>query len=138
MPASVSSSFAEPPEDQADGLLGAMSSWSESDRAWVRRELAQAADRAPNRPEAAERHNQAAFRGGWPELADLARITVPALIVHGELDASIPVAHAHAFANGLADATATMISDMGHLPRPSDWKTIADFVVDHCGATPTG
>lgn len=130
--------FAEPPEDPVDAFLAAMGSWVESDRAWVGRQLVEATERAPTRPDAADRHNQAAFRGGWPELADLSRIAVPALIVHGELDASIPVAHAHAFADGLSEATLTVIPDMGHLPRPADWKKIADLMTDRLVGTSRG
>ncbi len=123
--------FREPSQDPVEGFLAAMGSWDDSDRAWVGRQLDEAAERAPARPEAVERHNQAAFRGAWPELADLADIAVPALILHGELDDSIPIAHAHAFADGLSGATLTVIPGMGHLPRSADWIRIADLVCAH-------
>lgn len=117
--------FAAPPEDPVRAVMDAMGSCDDADQVWVRARLAEAAERAPARSDAVERHNEAAFRGGWPELADLARITVPTLVVHGQMDRSLPLAHAHALAEGLPAATLEVIPGMGHLPRPADWRHIA-------------
>ena len=71
----------------ADPLLGALASMASpgaDDETWMRARLATALQRAPARPDAALRHQQAALRLGWPEPTDLPRIVAPTLVVHGE------------------------------------------------------
>ena len=46
----------------------------------------------------------------------LPRATVPALVVWGEQDRLVPVAHAHAYVNGLPDARLALLADVGHYP----------------------
>jgi 3-oxoadipate enol-lactonase len=112
-----------------DNMIRAMGEVSEDDRAWVAAELEAAARRAPARPDAASRHQEAAFRLGWPSLDDVRRITAPAVVVHGRLDRLLPVAHAEALAAGIDGASLLVRDTMGHLPRPADWGVIADEVV---------
>ena len=46
----------------------------------------------------------------------LPRATVPVLVVWGEQDRLVPVAHAHAYVNGLPDARLALLADVGHYP----------------------
>lgn len=58
---------------------------------------------------------------GREDLSDrLAEIDVPALVVHGELDASISVARARPLADGLADAEFVVIDGAGHAANLTD------------------
>jgi pimeloyl-ACP methyl ester carboxylesterase len=115
--------------DPLELRIGAMGAADEEDRLWVADELALAAARAPDRPDAAVLHQEAAFRMEWPTLDALAAVTVPVQVVHGEVDRVLPVAHAEAFGRGVAGATVVVRPGMGHLPRPQDWAVVADLVV---------
>lgn len=121
--------FAALDGEPLDLLVGAMGEVDAADRAWAEAELARAEARAPRRPEAVARHQEAAMRFGWPTLDLLARIAVPAVVVHGTHDRVLPLAHAEALAGGIPGAHLTVLDGMGHLPRPSAWRTIADLVV---------
>jgi pimeloyl-ACP methyl ester carboxylesterase len=72
-------------------------------------------------PEAAAAYADAArslffyLQGRMP--ADLARLTRPTLIVHGELDRLVPVAAAWAAADRYPDFTLHVIDDCGHAPQ---------------------
>lgn len=113
------------------GTLAAMGSPTAEDKAWVRGEIARAHDRAPGRPQAGERHQAAAMRLGWPEMTDLMAITAPALVVHGTVDRVLPVAHAQALADGIANSCLWLLDGMGHLPTRREWKHIAGLTVSH-------
>jgi 3-oxoadipate enol-lactonase len=117
--------------DPVAAYLHAMGSPDDADRRWVEKEVARASARAPARPDAAERHQAAAFRGGWPDLAALAAIAVPTLVVHGDADHVLPPAHGRALADGVPGAELVVLPGMGHLPRPAEWDTIATLVVGH-------
>jgi 3-oxoadipate enol-lactonase len=108
-----------------DNLLRAMGEVSAADREWVVAHLEAAGRRAPPRPEAAARHQEAAFRLGWPTLDDLGRIGAPTAVVHGRLDRMLPAAHAEALARGVQGATLELRDSMGHIPRSQDWRDIA-------------
>ena len=109
--------------------LDAMGDIDDADRAWATAEVERAHDRAPARPEAVAHHQEAAFRAPWPTLEDLARITTATVVVHGEGDRVLPVAHGQALANGIRGARLEVRPGMGHLPRPRDWSAIADHVL---------
>jgi 3-oxoadipate enol-lactonase len=116
--------------DPLDLRLGAMGEVDEEDRRWVAGEVARAAARAPERPEAAARHQDAAFRMDWPDLDALAQVAVPVHVVHGADDRVLPVAHAEAFGRGVAGAEVLIRPGMGHLPRPQDWDVVAELVIE--------
>jgi 3-oxoadipate enol-lactonase len=113
-----------------------MGSPTPDDAAWVRANMARAAERAPARPEAATRHQAAAFRLGWPELDALSAITADALVVHGTADRVLPVAHARALTAGIAGARLCLLDGMGHLATRREWLEIAGLTVDHLAALP--
>lgn len=123
--------FAEPVEDPVDALLAAMGSPSDADRRWVAEQHEHAAQRAPLRPEAGDRHNAAAFRSDWPRLIDLSSIDHPSLVLHGEADRSLPAAHARALAAHLPHASLRLHPEMGHIPTRGQWRWVADEVITH-------
>lgn len=47
----------------------------------------------------------------------LAAITAPTLILHGEADNLVPVAHARKFADAIPNAALTLYPDVGHIPQ---------------------
>jgi pimeloyl-ACP methyl ester carboxylesterase len=117
--------------DPVELLLGHMGSPTAEDRAWVEAELAAAAERAPARPEAAHRHMDAAMRFGWPELDRLGQVEASALVIQGDRDRVLPLAHAEALARGIAGAHLEVLAGMGHIPRPSEWDEVARLVAAH-------
>jgi 3-oxoadipate enol-lactonase len=121
--------------DPVDGLVRAMGDTSADDRLWAAAQVAAAERRAPARPEAVDRHQEAAFRLDWPTPDDLASIMAPCLVVHGRLDRVLPLAHAEALRKGIRGATRWTVDDMGHLPRPADWAAIAETIADRAGTT---
>ena len=56
------------PAERLGGLLHAMGETSPTDRNWAAETLAAGDRRAPHRPEAVARHQEAAFRLGWPTM----------------------------------------------------------------------
>jgi pimeloyl-ACP methyl ester carboxylesterase len=56
----------------------------------------------------------AAVLGTRNHLAELARIRVPAMVIHGELDPLVPFASAKAAADAIPDAVFVGISNLGH------------------------
>ena len=73
--------------------------------------------------ENALRAREATARVGWnpylcnPKLRSrLYRVTVPTMIIWGEFDQLIPLAHGHAYHEGNEGSQLAMISDCGHAP----------------------
>jgi pimeloyl-ACP methyl ester carboxylesterase len=60
--------------------------------------------------------------------ARLARARLPALVVWGERDRLVPVAHAHAYADGLPDARLVVIPGAGHYPYMETPEAFVDAV----------
>lgn len=117
--------------DAVLGTLASMGSASAADEDWMRARAAAATARAPARPDAGLRHQQAAFRLGWRELADLAAIDVPVLVVQGDRDLVLPPAHAAALVAGIPGARLHVAAGMGHLPTRPEWSVVADLVAGH-------
>jgi len=126
--------FAEPTPDPIDAWLRVMGETTEDDRAWLASELEASTQRAAARPEAGLRHQEAAFRSEWPTLESLGTIEVRALIIHGDADTVLPVAHAEALAGGIPQSELVVRAGMGHIPRPADWDVITPLIVQHLTA----
>lgn len=63
----------------------------------------------------------------------LKKVSVPALVIHGDQDPMIPLAAGEATADALADATLKIINGMGHdLPNLNGyWDDVLDAMVAH-------
>lgn len=116
--------FADLPDDPVEAYLGSMGEVDDDVRTFVEDWVARSRVRAPERPEAGERHMAAWMRLGWPTTDDLARIHAPTLIVHGTEDRTLPLAHAEVLVSGIARAELVIREGMGHLARPADWDVI--------------
>lgn len=77
-----------------------------------------------------ERHALAAWSTVPPSDAELAAVTVPTLILHGDQDRLVPLANAHANADGHPGAALQVVPGMGHLPTPARWTEIAALAVE--------
>ena len=55
----------------------------------------------------------------------------PVLIVHGERDAVIPVAHAHELKTVLPQAELVILGDCGHNDCPRPWPKLREFLSTH-------
>jgi pimeloyl-ACP methyl ester carboxylesterase len=120
--------------DPVLGTLASMGSAGPIDEAWMRERAARAHERAPARPTAGVRHQDAALRLGWPAAADLAAVAVPVLVVHGARDLVLPAAHADALVAGIPGARAHLVEGMGHLPTRREWLALAALVAGHVAA----
>lgn len=77
---------------------------------------------------------QAQAIAGFDASGRLARIDVPALVVHGDADRMIPVANAHVLAAGIPGARLEILEGAGHLffwERP---ERSAELVLELCAA----
>ena len=127
--------FAESGANPLEDMVRAMGPVSEDDRSWVRAELARAAGRAPARPDAGARHQDAALRFGWPTLEQVEEISKRALVIHGDFDRVLPLAHSQTLHRAIAGSRLVVMAGMGHLPRPTEWDTIAEHTARHVLAT---
>jgi pimeloyl-ACP methyl ester carboxylesterase len=95
----------------------------------------------PNTPKGEELVNillarQALARFAWqfpdnPRLRRyLYRVQIPTLIVWGEADRFVPVAHGKAYHEGIAKAELIIISNAGHLPHVETPGVCADVIVN--------
>jgi pimeloyl-ACP methyl ester carboxylesterase len=92
------------------------------DEAWIRELAGQSYDRGFD-PVGVDRQRLAVLASG-DRTAALARVTAPALVVHGEADPVIPLSAGHATAAALPDAELLVLTGMGHdLPREI-WPTL--------------
>lgn len=117
------------PADRPAALVRAMGDVTAGDRDWAVSTIAAADARAAHRPDAVERHQDAAFRLDWPSPDSLRHVDVPTQVVHGRLDRVLPIAHAEAIGALVPAASVTIVDGMGHIPRRDDWLRIADRVV---------
>ena len=64
----------------------------------------------------------------FDNLECVARFDGPILILHGEADRLIPVAHAHTLAEHAADATVVLDEHAGHNDMPIEWREVQSFI----------
>jgi 3-oxoadipate enol-lactonase len=120
-------------DDPTGTIIRAMGATTDEDRAWVALQVAEAELRAPSRPDAGQRHQDAAYRSVWPSLDQLAEISAPCLAIHGTADRKLPIRHGEAFARGIPACELVVMDGMGHIPRPHEWDAIAALVAEHIG-----
>jgi pimeloyl-ACP methyl ester carboxylesterase len=94
----------------------------------------------PERAEAAIHARVAAARLAWQFPYDiklrsrLRRACVPALVVWGEQDRLVPLAHAYAYAEGLPDARLVVLPNAGHYPYLEAPEALATAVTEFVAA----
>lgn len=64
--------------------------------------------------------------------AQVPRIAIPSLIIHGEQDQDCPIAHAHQLAQALPQATLHSLPDAGHSILGSHTELIASLIAPFC------
>ena len=72
-----------------------------------------------------------ALRLGWPKPDDLAAIAAPTLVVHGDVDLVLPLAHADALAAGVPGRGCTSSTGWGTCRRAREWTVLAELVATH-------
>ena len=105
-----------------------------ADERWLQETAAIAIERDPD-PAAANQRQLTALRAGSKLRPLLARITAPALIVHGADDPLIKPLSSRMLARELPGSRLVIIPRMGHsLPEPL-WPTVVDEFARHAGLT---
>lgn len=66
-----------------------------------------------------------------PRHGGFADITQPTLVLHGELDPALPLAHGEAIARAVPGARLVVFEGQGHDLLPHHWDTFVDAVVEH-------
>ena len=64
---------------------------------------------------------------------DLSAVTVPTLVVHGELDAVVPLGVGQAVAAAIADAELVVIAGAGHVPTVTRPREVVDAITSWAG-----
>ena len=100
---------------------------------------------APESIESMLKGRQVLARFAWqfpdnPKLAHyLYRVKCPTLIVWGERDGVVPVAHGHVYDTEIAEAALTVLPSCGHLPHVEQPEELANAVLrylEQCDARP--
>ncbi|HEX3344828.1 MAG TPA: alpha/beta hydrolase [Polyangiaceae bacterium] len=128
--------FAPPPPDRAGAVDHAVSTWRviaspgfPFDEAKVRQRSGEAWDR--DHDPAGIARQAAAIVTQRDRTADLGRLRVPAVVIHGADDPLIGVSGGEATARAIPGARLVVVPGMGHdLPVPV-WPTVVDAVVDN-------
>ena len=128
-PATQASLSASPPTSRAEAVEQTVaivkiigSPGYPMDEAWVRELVGQSYDRGFD-PAGVKRQLLAIYASG-DRTAALARVTAPALVVHGDADPVFPLPAGQATAAALPDADLLVLPGMGHdLPREI-WPTL--------------
>ncbi|MEV0346824.1 alpha/beta hydrolase [Nonomuraea sp. NPDC050680] len=125
--------LAAPPTDRDAVLAQSLKTWSvigspgfDLDRERILRLSGQAYDRCFDPP--GTTRQLAAILASGDRTERLGTLGVPALVIHGEADALVPVAAGHATAAAIPGATLLTFPGMGHdLPRPL-WPDIVGAI----------
>ena len=134
--------IAEPPVADRDGAIDravriarAVGTQGMFDEARVREAAARAWDRDPSY-DGLERQRQAMAAAGDRTQA-LGRLSVPALVIHGEADPLVSVAAGRRTAEAIPGARLLVVPGMGHdLPQPL-WHQVIDAIAEVAGRART-
>ncbi|MBB5804631.1 pimeloyl-ACP methyl ester carboxylesterase [Saccharothrix ecbatanensis] len=69
--------------------------------------------------------------GGEPTRGRLGSITVPTLVVHGDVDPLLPLGHAEAMAREVPGARLLVLEDTGHELPPGVWDVVIPALLEH-------
>ena len=139
----VQQSFADPAPDPDWADVDAFADWMLAgertfagrlpvDAERVRRTAARSWHRTPV-PAAASNHWVAVGGdGGDDEPLDVATITAPTLVVHGDADPLFPLPHGEALADAIPGARLLVVPGMGHqVPPPETWDVVVPALLLH-------
>ncbi|GAA1737095.1 alpha/beta hydrolase [Aeromicrobium alkaliterrae] len=71
-----------------------------------------------------------------PHVIDLAALTAPTLVIHGDADPLFPLAHGERLVEVLPHAELLVVPGLGHeYPPPATWDVIVPAVLAHTSAT---
>jgi pimeloyl-ACP methyl ester carboxylesterase len=128
--------FAPPAPDREGALEHAMTAWRvlrspgfPFDEARTRQRSAEAWDR--DHDPAGVARQAAAIVTQRDRTADLARVRVPAVVIHGADDPLIDVSGGEATAHAIPGARLVVVPGMGHDLPPPAWPTVIDAIVDN-------
>jgi pimeloyl-ACP methyl ester carboxylesterase len=127
--------FAPPPSDREGAVDHAVTAWRvigslvEADDERVRRRAGEAWDR--DHDPAGVARQAVAIVTQRDRTADLARVRVPAVVIHGASDRLIDVSGGEATARAIPNARLVVVPGMGHDLPPAVWPTVIDAVVDN-------
>lgn len=124
-PTTTRDAFIEQKVRESAVLHGGM----QSDDAWVRETAGRSYDRC-HHPAGAGRQFLAAHCA-WDRTEALGALSVPTLVMHGEADPLIPLAHGAATAAAIPGAEFITIDGWGHALPTAVWTRIIDAVVSH-------
>lgn len=128
--------FAPPPSDREGAVDHAVTTWRvigspgfPFDEARIRQRSGDAWDR--DHDPAGVARQAAAIVTQRDRTADLARVRVPAVAIHGASDPLIDVSGGEATARAIPGGRLVVVPGMGHeLPQPA-WPTVIDAIVDN-------
>jgi len=128
--------MANPPKTREERLAAGINLWrvlsgsaSPFDEAGVRAREARISSRARN-PDAAQNHQLAIAAS--PDRRDALRgLAIQALVIHGDEDPILPIAHGRATAAAIPGARFLALAGMGHDLPPIHAKQIAEALVEH-------
>jgi pimeloyl-ACP methyl ester carboxylesterase len=126
--------------DDAEAIAESVESWRlcagrsrPFDEAWWTGFVTEQHRRRPH-PAANAHHREAARRSG-SRLAELARITAPTLVIHGDEDPLVPFAEGEAVARAIPGARVITIRGMGHELPPWALAEMLPAIVAHTAVT---
>ncbi|SEO07810.1 alpha/beta fold hydrolase [Cryobacterium luteum] len=99
----------------------------------IRRFIARDVDRADDI--AATISNHPAMEFTRPRRGDVGAISIPALVVHGEIDSIFPLAHGEAVARAIPGAAFVMVPGAGHTLLTADQADFTTPLISHLQAT---
>ena len=82
--------------------------------------------------------NPPAMEFTHPRRGDLGTVSVPSLVMHGEMDSIFPVAHGEAVARAIPDAAFVMLPGAGHTLFTADQKDFTNPLIRHLRAAERG
>lgn len=103
------------------------------DRDRIRREITAALERGIS-PDGVERQASAVQAAGSRASA-LASVPMPVMVLHGELDSSLPVENAHRTAAAVPGSRLVVFPDLAHDLPPQLWTRIIDELDHHASST---
>jgi pimeloyl-ACP methyl ester carboxylesterase len=127
--------LAPPPPDRDGAVEHALTTWRvigslvEGDEDRIRRRAGEAWDR-DHEPAGVARQAAAIFTQR-DRTADLGRVRVPAVVIHGASDPLIDVSGGEATARAIPTGRLVVVPGMAHDLPPAVWPTVVDAIVDN-------